>query len=91
MSDLDPSGIYKQTLDFKLVVEIVTDEDSSVTLENSAPQIESLQRQIIVFAGTESVEVIGLPYDRQSDDFYVAAWGLASGTGDEELERPDWI
>ena len=28
LSDLDPSGIYKQTLDFKLVVAIVTDEDS---------------------------------------------------------------
>ena len=46
--------------------------------ENTAPQLDSLQKQIIVLAGTESVEVIGLPYDLQLDDFHVATWGLDS-------------
>ena len=44
LSDLDPSGIYAQNVDFRLVVEIVTDEESLVLLENTAPQIDSLQR-----------------------------------------------
>ena len=44
LSDLDPSGLYAETVDFKLEVEIVTDEETLVSLENTAPQIESLQR-----------------------------------------------
>ena len=28
LSDLDPDGIFKQTVDFQLVFEIVTEEDS---------------------------------------------------------------
>ena len=47
--------------------------------ENTAPLLDSLQKQIKVFAGTESVEIIGLPYDLQLDDFHVAAWGIDSG------------
>ena len=43
LSDFDPSGIYSQTADFKLMVKIVADEESFVPLENTAPQIESLQ------------------------------------------------
>ena len=90
LRDLDPSSIYKQSVDFQLVFEIQTEEDSWVPFQNTAPQLDSLQTQIFVFAGTESVEVIGLPYDLQLDDFHVAAWGIDSGD-QKELVKPDWV
>ena len=91
LSDLDPSALYKRSLDLNLVIEISLDAEQIITFRNSAPQVESLQGHIIVFVGTSSLQNVGLPFDMLQDVLYVSEWVLDNGDTDSDSDKPEWI